>query len=195
MVRLLVPPSPAPPSLPRACLFPCVCVFCRGGSGGLLIGRRGRTIRRSPHYPSRLLPGFWLLCGRPYFLFHNRGSHGTAVAHTRADWGKMPPISLYTVPGTVCGCTGLRVTLFPEREFLALLLLQAIHARTMLPCQDAPGVKFTYEALVTVPKVRPCVRWVVHMRRRCASILCVSCCKSHMLPFPSSPCVSRSSQQ
>jgi len=28
---------------------------------------------------------------------------------------------------------------------------QAIHARTMLPCQDAPSVKATYEASVTVP--------------------------------------------
>eukprot|EP00741_Cyanophora_paradoxa_P011230 tig00020554_g10850.t1 len=28
---------------------------------------------------------------------------------------------------------------------------QAIHARSLLPCQDAPGVKFTYEATVTVP--------------------------------------------
>lgn len=29
---------------------------------------------------------------------------------------------------------------------------QAIHARSMVPCQDAPGVKFTYEATVAVPK-------------------------------------------
>lgn len=28
---------------------------------------------------------------------------------------------------------------------------QAIHARSMLPCQDAPGVKATYSAKVTVP--------------------------------------------
>ena len=34
---------------------------------------------------------------------------------------------------------------------------QAIHARSMLPCQDQPGVKTTYEAHVTVPDWAVCV--------------------------------------
>ena len=34
---------------------------------------------------------------------------------------------------------------------------QAIHARTMVPCQDQPGVKVTYEAEVTVPSWAVCV--------------------------------------
>jgi leukotriene-A4 hydrolase len=34
---------------------------------------------------------------------------------------------------------------------------QAIHARSLVPCQDAPGVKITYEATVTVPSWAVCV--------------------------------------
>ncbi|PRP81813.1 hypothetical protein PROFUN_10802 [Planoprotostelium fungivorum] len=39
---------------------------------------------------------------------------------------------------------------------------QAIHARTMLPCQDAPSVKATYEASVTVPKALTAVMSAVN---------------------------------
>ena len=40
---------------------------------------------------------------------------------------------------------------------------QAIHARSLLPCQDRPGVKITYKATVTVPSWSVCVMGAVQM--------------------------------
>jgi len=40
---------------------------------------------------------------------------------------------------------------------------QAIHARSLLPCQDRPGVKMTYKATVSVPRWATCVMSAVQM--------------------------------
>mmetsp|Transcript_28513 Transcript_28513/g.43760 ORF Transcript_28513/g.43760 Transcript_28513/m.43760 type:complete len:663 (-) Transcript_28513:60-2048(-) len=39
---------------------------------------------------------------------------------------------------------------------------QAIHARSLVPCQDQPGVKMTYSAKVTVPSWATCVMSALH---------------------------------
>lgn len=39
---------------------------------------------------------------------------------------------------------------------------QAIHARSLVPCQDACGVKMTYEAHITVPDWATCVMSALH---------------------------------
>ena len=40
---------------------------------------------------------------------------------------------------------------------------QAIHARSLVPCQDCPGVKMTYTAKVTVPAWATCVMSAVRV--------------------------------
>uniref|UniRef100_A0A7S3LM81 Peptidase M1 leukotriene A4 hydrolase/aminopeptidase C-terminal domain-containing protein n=1 Tax=Aplanochytrium stocchinoi TaxID=215587 RepID=A0A7S3LM81_9STRA len=42
---------------------------------------------------------------------------------------------------------------------------QAIHARSLVPCMDAPGLKFTYEAIVTVPAPLTCLMSAVRTGR------------------------------
>jgi len=46
---------------------------------------------------------------------------------------------------------------------------QAIHARSLLPCQDRPGVKATYNAKVTVPSWATCVMSAV-LKGSCISV-------------------------
>ena len=47
-------------------------------------------------------------------------------------------------------------TLGKKRPYL-FTQCQAIHARTLLPCQDAPAVKITYKATVTTPTWATCL--------------------------------------
>jgi len=41
---------------------------------------------------------------------------------------------------------------------------QAIHARSLVPCQDQPGVKMTYSAEVTVPSWATCIMSALHVK-------------------------------
>ena len=43
---------------------------------------------------------------------------------------------------------------------------QAIHARSLLPCQDRPGVKITYQAHVTTPSWATCVMSAVLQKKQ-----------------------------
>jgi leukotriene-A4 hydrolase len=98
------------------------------------------------------------------------GGDAAISAADRATFGVPFAVSLPASLGTAGSCFTLRVGYATaagdgcsaaqwlpaaqtagKRHPYLFTQCQAIHARALLPCQDSPGAKFTYDAAVTVP--------------------------------------------